>query len=247
MGMCTHEPAHSSHPSRPATRPVRPYLRQFCDGRFGAGDDGFSLVELMVALLILSILLAIAVPTFLGTTATADNRSAQSNLNTALVDAKAQFESDGQTFFVNGVQNAPGMVNLLTGAQLSLAFHAGSTGTSTTQGSSGNLSTISVAVSSDGVGLVLGAFSVPGNCFYAVDNGGALSSAATGVPPYAGRTAVTATPRTAPAGTIGLPTIPGTSFVEVKGDTIKTDCNAYSPKTSGPPATVQYLTSGFPN
>jgi len=235
-----------------ARRPAHNSLRRRPDeglpeGGPGSGDDGFSLVELMVVMLILAILLAIAIPTFLGTTATADNRSAQSNLNTALVDAKTQFQNNGQTYFVNGVQDAPALVNLLTNAQLSLVFRAGSTGTSTTQGSSPNLSTVSVAVSSDGVGLVLGAYSVPGNCFYVVDNSGTLSSAATGVAPYTGTTAVTTTAAVAPAGTIGFPTAPGTSYVEVKGDMTKTDCNAYSPRTSGSPATVQYLTSGFPN
>ena len=209
-------------------------------------DDGFSLIELMVALLVLAILLAIAIPTFLGTTTTADNRSAQSNLSTALTDAKAQFQTDGQTYFVNGSQDSAGFAALLTGAQLSLTFHAGSAGTSTTQGSSGNMSTVSVAVSSDGSGLVLGAFSVPGNCFYVVDVAGTMTTAAKGVAPFAGTTAVTTSATTA-SGTIGLPSAAGTSYVEVKGDTTASDCNAYSPKASGSGATVQYLTSGFPN
>ena len=43
----------------------------------------------MVVLLILAILLAIAIPTFLGVTKSANDRAAQSNLNTALVNAKA--------------------------------------------------------------------------------------------------------------------------------------------------------------
>jgi type IV pilus assembly protein PilA len=213
------------------------------------GDAGFSLVEMMVVLLVIAVLLTIAIPTFLGTTAAADNRSAQSNLNTALTDAKAQFQSGGQTYFVNGVPDSAAFAGLLTGAQLSLIFHAGSAGTAATQGSSGNLSTISVAVSSDGVGLVLGAYSLPGNCFYVVDNANTLSNAVQGLPPYAGTTTVTPTATNAPAGThtIGFPSTPGTSFVEVKGDTTTSDCNANSPMTSGSQETVQYLTSGFPN
>ena len=52
-------------------------------------DAGFTLIELMVVLLILAILLAIAIPTFLGVTGGANDRAAQSNLNTAITTAKA--------------------------------------------------------------------------------------------------------------------------------------------------------------
>ena len=209
-------------------------------------DAGFSLVELMIALLVLAILLAIAIPTFVGTTTSADNRSVQANLNTAMTDAIAQFQSGGQTFFVNGVQDSVGFAGLLTAAQLSMTFHAGQLGTSTTQGSSGSLSTISVAVSSDGSGVALASYTAPGNCFYAVDNSAALTLAAKGLTPYLGST-VTTVPTLVSAGAIGLPSTLGSSFVEVKGDTNPTDCNAYTPKASGSLTTVQYLTSGFPN
>src|ERR1700733_16338401 len=64
----------------------------------GGDDAGFTLIELMVVLLILAILLAIAIPTFLGVTKSANNRAAQSNLNTALLNAKAIYQSQGQTY-----------------------------------------------------------------------------------------------------------------------------------------------------
>jgi len=211
-------------------------------------DDGFSLIELMVVLLVLGILLAIAIPTFLGTTAAADNRSAQSNLVTAFSDAKTQFQNDGQTYFIGGVQNSGAFAAALNGAQLDLQFRAGSLGPSATQGSSGSLSSISVAISADGNGLVLAAYSVPGNCFYVVDNTEPLAAGAISQTPYAGTTTITTTP-TSPntAGSLGLPTAAGASFVEVKGDTDTADCNAFTPRTSGAPDTVQYLTTEFPS
>ena len=209
-------------------------------------DAGFSLVELMIALLVLAILLAIAIPTFVGTTTSADNRSVQANLNTAMTDAIAQFHIGGQTFFVNGVQDSVGFASLLTAAQLSMTFHAGSLGTSTSQGSSGSLSTISVAISADGNGIVLAAYTVPGDCFFAVDNAVALSPTASGFVPYLGA-ALTLGSTSAGSGAIALPASPGVGFVEVKGDANPMDCNAATPKTSGLPATVQYRTSGFPD
>jgi len=226
-----------------------PTLRAKRDDGLESIDEGFSMVELMVALLVLSILLAIAIPTFLGTTATADDRSAQANLSTALTDAKVQFQNNGQTYFVNGLPDPAGLSTALNAAQLSLLFKAGSTGTgtSTTQGSSGILSTISVAVSADGNGLVMAAYSVPGNCFYVIDNAQTLTGTTASVAPYSGTTAVTTTATAAPAGTIGLPTAAGTSYAEVKGDVTKTDCNANSPTTSGSPATIKYQKSGFPS
>ena len=48
--------------------------------------SGFTLIELMVVLLIIAILLAIAIPTFLGVTSSANDRATQSNLTNALTE-----------------------------------------------------------------------------------------------------------------------------------------------------------------
>jgi type IV pilus assembly protein PilA len=55
-------------------------------------ESGFTLIELMVVLLIIAILLAIAIPTFLGVTNTAGDRAAQSNLTNALTESKALYQ-----------------------------------------------------------------------------------------------------------------------------------------------------------
>ena len=210
-------------------------------------DAGFTLVEMMVVLLVISILLAIAIPTFLGTTAVATSRSAQANLNTAYTDAKLQFQNNGQTFYVNGIQDPAGLANILTSAQLSLAFHAGSAGSTSATGSSGSPSVVSIAVSIDGNGLVMAAYSMPGNCYYLVENTSGLNAQSKAAAPYSGGTAVTTSAVVVAPGPIDLPAGSGTNYVTVAGDTSSDDCNADTPKASGSSTTVQYLTSGFPS
>lgn len=66
-------------------------------------EDGFTLVELMVVVLVVAILMAIAIPSYLGAQRSARNRAAQSDLRNALTAAKtiaadaspALFQIDG--------------------------------------------------------------------------------------------------------------------------------------------------------
>jgi len=63
-----------------------------------AGDEGFTLIELMVVVLIIAILIAIAIPTFLGAQNRARDRGTQSDLRNALTAAKVAATDNGGAF-----------------------------------------------------------------------------------------------------------------------------------------------------
>src|SRR5438445_8494415 len=56
--------------------------------RLHGDEEGFTLIELMVVVLIIAILIAIAIPTFLGARSRAQDKQAQSNLRNALTAEK---------------------------------------------------------------------------------------------------------------------------------------------------------------
>jgi len=67
-------------------------------------EDGFTLIELMVVVLIIAILIAIAVPTFLGARQKAQARGAQSNIRNALTAEKTAFTDTSAYVATAGVQ-----------------------------------------------------------------------------------------------------------------------------------------------
>ncbi len=65
--------------------------------RAGRGEQGFTLVELMVVILIIAILLAIAIPSFLAARNRGQDRATQTAVNSA-VKAEAVYYSDQAVF-----------------------------------------------------------------------------------------------------------------------------------------------------
>jgi type IV pilus assembly protein PilA len=203
-------------------------------------DAGFTLIELMVVLLILAILLAIAIPTFLGVTKSANDRAAQSNLNTALLNAKAQYQQNGQAYPATAA-----MVTALTSSEPSLTFQTGA---------SANQNQISVFTTADGNALVLAVYSAKTkNCWMIVDT----PTATAAVTPFAATQAPTVA--VAPAELNPVPSgNPAINFVDNQlGPTyaeVKTESTGTEPSSacvaSGPIAETgtgyEYSFSAFP-
>jgi type IV pilus assembly protein PilA len=89
-------------------------------------DKGFTLIELMVVVLIIAILLAVAIPTFLRVRRNAQDRAAQNTVSAALKAQKA-FYTEGHLSYVPGVKSDGTAVDLaeLKDIEASISYFGG--------------------------------------------------------------------------------------------------------------------------
>ena len=124
--------------------------------RLERDEEGFTLIELMVVVLIIAILLAIAIPTFLGARDRANNRAAQSSLRNALSAAK--------TLYTDNQDYASASDTALAAIEPALTFVASGTSSTT-------FKTVSVAPGTSPSTVWIGAaLSKTGTCYFIKDS-----------------------------------------------------------------------------
>jgi type IV pilus assembly protein PilA len=130
-------------------------------GEIEGAEAGFTLVELLIVLLIMAILLAMAVPTFLGVKGGAQDRAIQSNLTNALISAKVAYANSVSFGTTPALE-----VQSLRSAEPNLTFNL-----ATLEPAKGT-NALSVDTSADGQQMLMVGYSASGECWAVEDNEG---------------------------------------------------------------------------
>lgn len=122
-------------------------------------EEGFTLIELMVVVLIIAILVAIAIPTFLGARTKAQDRAVQSDIRNAMTAEKSHYV-DAQKYTEASAT--------LEAIEPSLSYVTALTSLAVT----GNVVYLNVSSSATGTDdiVVVGSKSASGTCFFAKDD-----------------------------------------------------------------------------
>jgi type IV pilus assembly protein PilA len=139
-------------------------LQKLIERRRNGNEEGFTLIELMVVVLIIAILIAIAIPTFLGARNRAQDRGAQSNIRNAFTAEK--------TSYTDKSQYSADVTTTLPGIEPSLHWFADEV-----PGAGNQTNEVSVTVTTSTGGptsdtVVVGAKSPSGKCYYLKDVAG---------------------------------------------------------------------------
>jgi type IV pilus assembly protein PilA len=127
-------------------------------------EEGFTLIELMVVVLIIAILIAIAIPTFLGARTRAQDRQAQSNLRNAFAAEKVIY-TDDQVYTTSNTA--------LQGVEPSLTYVADASISASSTNTPKHIFVDVVASGANAGRLTIGAKSKSGTCFYMQDSANA--------------------------------------------------------------------------
>jgi type IV pilus assembly protein PilA len=107
----------------------KPPMLKVLHKRLEQAEEGFTLIELMVVVLIIAILMAIAIPTFLGASNSAKDSAVQQDMSNSITESLAYWTSN-QTYTAVPAAGAataasPGLIGALVGDEPNITYMGG--------------------------------------------------------------------------------------------------------------------------